>query len=144
MMHEQIKFPVDGVPSLTRLRTPPDSRTCNAGRHKTSWQANLTGRAEVQPLCTCTGVQTAVWSPDGCHIVLVADFQIRMTIWSLKRRSAIYVRGPKHADRGLRFSPDGTLLAVAEVGRHVRGLETSVPYHCTARMRRSLVLGTCS
>ena len=47
--------------------------------------------------------------------MLVADFQIRMTIWSLKQRSAIYVRGPKHAGRGLRFSADGRRLAVAEV-----------------------------
>jgi len=57
-----------------------------------------------------------LWSPDGCHVLLVADFQIRMTVWSLKARSAIYVRGPKHAERGLAFSPDGGRLAVVEVG----------------------------
>ena len=56
-----------------------------------------------------------MWSPDGCHVLLVADFQIRMTVWSLKARAAIYVRGPKHAERGLAFSPDGSRLAVAEV-----------------------------
>ena len=57
-----------------------------------------------------------MWSPDGYHILLVADFQIRMTVWSLKARSAIYVRGPKHAERGLAFAPDGSKLVVAEVG----------------------------
>ena len=80
----------------------------------TARQARAGGRANNR-FCACTGVQTAVWSPDGCHILLVADFQIRMTIWSLKRRSAIYVRGPKHAERGLQFSADGKRLAVAEV-----------------------------
>lgn len=55
------------------------------------------------------------WSPDGQNIILVADFQIRLTIWSLVNRSCLHINGPKFADRGLGFSPDGSVMALLEV-----------------------------
>ena len=61
------------------------------------------------------GVQHARWSPDGQHILVTADFQIRITIWSLVDRSCTYIKGPKHGTKGLAFSPDGQHLALAEV-----------------------------
>ena len=68
-----------------------------------------------------SGVQSARWSPSGNHIVIVADFQIRMTVWSLEVNSSLYFKGPKYPKKGFEFSPDGQLLAVAEV-RSTQGL----------------------
>ncbi len=39
----------------------------------------------------------------------------RITIWSLASKSFVYISGPKHATRGIKFSPDGKYMAVAEV-----------------------------
>ena len=61
------------------------------------------------------GVQSPRWSPDGQHILLVADFQIRLTIWSLVKRTCLHTNGPKFGDRGLAFSPSGSMMAVLEV-----------------------------
>jgi len=61
------------------------------------------------------GVNAPRWSPDGQNIILVADFQIRLTIWSLVNRSCLHINGPKFADRGLAFSPDGSVMALLEV-----------------------------
>jgi WD40 repeat protein len=61
------------------------------------------------------GIQHASWSSDGQSIIVIADFQIRMTVWSLVDRSCKYLKGPKHAAKGMAFSPDGEYLAVLEV-----------------------------
>jgi hypothetical protein len=55
------------------------------------------------------------WSPDGLSVVLVADFCVRMTIWSLVDRKCTYLPGPKHAGKGIAFSPRADQLAVLEV-----------------------------
>lgn len=48
-------------------------------------------------------------------VLLVADFRVRLTVWSLVERKPIYLTGPKFADRGIAFSPAGDQLAVLEV-----------------------------
>jgi hypothetical protein len=55
------------------------------------------------------------WSPDGLSVVLVADFCVRMTVWSLVDRKCTYLPGPKHAAKGIAFSPRADQLAVLEV-----------------------------
>lgn len=87
----------------------------------------LLKRATAQVFCVsdpdwaCTisegpaGVVAARWAPDGQHILLTADFGIRLSVWSLVDQSCIYLRGPKHLHAGLAFSPDNSLLAVAHV-----------------------------
>lgn len=82
-------------------------------------------RATVQVFCAsdpnwaCSiaegpaGITAAHWTPDGQHILLTADFNVRLSVWSLVDQSCTYLRGPKHALAGLAFSPDGRLLAVA-------------------------------
>ena len=83
-------------------------------------------RATVQVFCvsdsewTCTiaegpaGVVAARWSPDSRHILLTADFNVRLAVWSLVDQTCQYLRGPKHANC-MDFSPDGTQLVVAHV-----------------------------
>ena len=89
----------------------------------------LLRRATVQVFCAsdpewaCTiaegpaGVAAARWAPDGRHILLTADFCLRLSAWSLVDQACIYLRAPKHATAGLAFSPDGTQLAVLHVRR---------------------------
>lgn len=60
------------------------------------------------------GVVNACWCPDGEHVLLIADFRIKMSIWSLVDQSCVNFSGPKHADSGLAFSPDGSMLVVLE------------------------------
>ncbi|KAL6780004.1 hypothetical protein ACKKBG_A14630 [Auxenochlorella protothecoides x Auxenochlorella symbiontica] len=60
------------------------------------------------------GCVRACWSPSGAHVLLVADFCIRLSVWSLVGQTCLQLQGPKHAHAGLAFSPDGLQLAVAQ------------------------------
>ncbi|XP_029842869.3 WD repeat-containing protein WRAP73 [Ixodes scapularis] len=60
------------------------------------------------------GITGAYWSPDSRHILTVADFQIRITIWSLIDKSVHYLEHAKLPLPCLSFSSYGRLLAVAE------------------------------
>lgn len=44
----------------------------------------------------------------------VADFNIRLTVWSLVNKSSTYLKAPKFPSKGLTFSPDGGFMALAE------------------------------
>ena len=59
--------------------------------------------------CVCSARRCA-----ACSLV-TSEFQIRITIWSLVNKSSLHVTGPKHAHRGMAFSPDQSLMAVLEV-----------------------------
>ena len=76
-------------------------------RSQTGWSCKIDEGA--------AGLRYARWSPDGQHIIVTADFQIRMTIWSLADETCIHIKGPKFPCKGLDFSPEGDLMAVAEV-----------------------------
>ncbi|WIA32488.1 hypothetical protein OEZ86_003307 [Tetradesmus obliquus] len=101
--------------------------------HRIEWSANgkyvlcgLYSRGIVQvwsvedPEWACkidegpAGIKHCRWSPDGLSVVLVADFCVRMTIWSLVDRKCTYLPGPKHASKGIAFSPRADQLAVLE------------------------------
>ena len=60
------------------------------------------------------GLAHARWSPDGRHVLATADFRLRITIWSLCDRSVFYIRFPKHVGKGLDFTADGSMMALAE------------------------------
>jgi hypothetical protein len=47
-------------------------------------------------------------------VLLVADFGVRLTVWSLVDRRCSYLPGPKATSRGLAFSPCGNTLAVLQ------------------------------
>eukprot|EP00128_Syssomonas_multiformis_P011332 Colp12_sorted_trinity150504_noHs@15487 len=74
-----------------------------------------------QPDWTCkidegaAGLTGACWSPDSRHVLSIADFQLRVTVWSLISKNASYIQSIKFGTtKGLQFSNDGRFLAVAE------------------------------
>jgi WD40 repeat protein len=60
------------------------------------------------------GCVHARWSPSGTHVISVAEFHVRMSVWSLVDKSCIYIKAPKFDNKGLDFSADGKFLAMAE------------------------------
>ncbi|KAK0041313.1 WD repeat-containing protein WRAP73 [Biomphalaria pfeifferi] len=60
------------------------------------------------------GLSSVVWSPDGRHILTTADFNLRITVWSLVTKSVSYIRYPKQCDKALDFSKNGKFMALAE------------------------------
>ena len=62
------------------------------------------------------GLKHCRWTPDGQSVLLVADFSVRITIWSLVDRKCTYLPGPKFTSKGICFAPQGNALAVLEVG----------------------------
>ena len=59
------------------------------------------------------GLAHVRFSPDGRHLLATADFNVRITVWSLMDRSVYYIRFPKFPRAGLCFSPDGRCTASA-------------------------------
>ena len=60
------------------------------------------------------GCVHARWSPNGTHILTVAEFNVRCAVWSLLDKSCVYLRQPKYADAGIDFSPNGKFILVCE------------------------------
>lgn len=61
------------------------------------------------------GVQRALWTPDAQSVLVVADFQIRLSVWSIADSSCTHLPGPKFGERGIDFTSNGTMMAVLEV-----------------------------
>lgn len=81
------------------------------------------------------GISSARWSPDGTSLVLVADFQIRASIWSLLDRKCVIINRPKFADKGITFRSDGRVMAML----HVRATSRSAVKIMTPIERFSLI-----
>ena len=47
------------------------------------------------------GLACVRFSPGGRHVLATADFQLRITVWSLLDRSVCYIRFPKFTEAGL-------------------------------------------
>jgi WD40 repeat protein len=72
--------------------------------NKTDWTCRITEGV--------AGMVHSQWSPDGRHIVTVAEFQLHMTVWSLLDGTAIQLPAPKHPT-SISFSPgSGAFAAV--------------------------------
>lgn len=61
------------------------------------------------------GLVSHSWSPDSRHVLTTADFDIRLTVWSLTSKQVAYI---KHASKArasaIHFSGDGRYMALAE------------------------------
>jgi len=62
------------------------------------------------------GLVSCCWTPDSRHVLTVSEFKLRLTAWSLIDKKVCHIKNPKHEKRGVDFSPDGKLMAVAERG----------------------------
>ena len=61
-----------------------------------------------------SGVTFSRWTPDSRKVIIVNDFNVRMSIWSLIDKSTVYIDGPKFKDKGIAFSSNGYFMALAE------------------------------
>ncbi|KAL5033176.1 hypothetical protein BDV3_000189 [Batrachochytrium dendrobatidis] len=62
-------------------------------------------------LAGCVAVR---WTPDARHLLSFSDFQLRITVWSLCTKDAVYIQYPKFSDRGYCFRSDGKYFALIE------------------------------
>eukprot|EP00494_Astrolonche_serrata_P028615 UN28882 len=60
------------------------------------------------------GLQNAFWSPDSNFIITLSDFEIRLTIWDLLKKTVNYIEFPKFTDKCHEFSPNNRYFAVVE------------------------------
>lgn len=103
--------------TIQYLEWSPDSKYIVCGLYKRSivqiWSIE-------NPDWTCkidegsAGLTSIVWSPDSRHIFTIAEFHLRITIWSLISKSVSYMKYPKSCSCNLDFSPDGKYVAIAE------------------------------
>jgi hypothetical protein len=77
--------------------------------HQKLWRRDARHRLASESAQPLTG-RTWGCGADGS----VADFNIRMTVWSLVNKSCTYIKAPKFAGKGVSFSPDGKFMALAE------------------------------
>jgi len=60
------------------------------------------------------GIGCARWCPSCEEILLTAEFQVKLSVWSLVDQNCHSLPPPKHPEAGIAFNPDGTQLAVLE------------------------------
>lgn len=140
---------------ISALAWSPNSKYVLAGQyergivqlwslHEPDWAAKI----DEGP----AGIKHAAWSPDGTSVLLVADFCVRLTAWSLTARSCAYLPAPKRPGGGaLAFSPAGEALAVLEVcgGQsaaalvHARATHSLAALPCTCATRVALSRWLC-
>ncbi|PAA71622.1 hypothetical protein BOX15_Mlig021993g1 [Macrostomum lignano] len=60
------------------------------------------------------GLVAACWAPDSRRVLTTADFNLRVTVWSLTDKTVAYLKHPKACSKYIAFSSDGCLLALAE------------------------------
>ncbi|KAI8617294.1 WD40-repeat-containing domain protein [Chytriomyces sp. MP71] len=60
------------------------------------------------------GIAHVKFAPDGRHLLVFSDFQLRITVWSLVTKDAAYIQFPKFKDKGYCFRKDGRYFALAE------------------------------
>ncbi|RDD42428.1 WD repeat-containing protein WRAP73 [Trichoplax sp. H2] len=102
---------------IEHIQWSPDSQLILCGMYKRSliqvWSLN-------QPEWTCkidegaAGLQSAVFSPDSRHILSIAEFSLRITVWSLVNKSVSYLKFPKSIPKAINFTSDGCYMALAE------------------------------
>lgn len=51
-------------------------------------------------LAAAEGLDGVRWAPDGRHILTWANFQLRITVWSLVSQHTCYIKLPKYSVRG--------------------------------------------
>ena len=60
------------------------------------------------------GVVACRWAPDARHILTMADFQLRVTLWSLTTKTVSFIKNPKNLHTNMDFSGDGRIMVMVE------------------------------
>lgn len=60
------------------------------------------------------GLVACRWAPDARHILTMADFQLRVTLWSLTTKGVSFIKNPKSLHSNTDFSKDGRIMAMVE------------------------------
>ncbi|XP_078039397.1 WD repeat-containing protein WRAP73 isoform X1 [Augochlora pura] len=58
------------------------------------------------------GLEGVTWAPDSKHILILSNFNIQVSIWSLENRSVNHIQNVKSSFYNLNFSPNGKKMAV--------------------------------
>ena len=61
-----------------------------------------------------SGIAGLWWSASSAHICVVADFQLRLSVWSLAASEVLHIRSPKFEDRGFSFTANGKFMLLVE------------------------------
>ena len=72
-------------------------------KDSSTWKARIT-----EGLSGTTDIR---WAPDSRHIITLAEYTVKLTIWSLIQKLVRYIKLPKRKEC-LAFSPDGNYLSV--------------------------------
>lgn len=60
------------------------------------------------------GLTACRWAPDARHILTLADFQLRVTLWSLTTKAVSFIKNPKTLHSHMDFTKDGRIMAMVE------------------------------
>lgn len=77
----------------------------------TTDKESLTWKAKISE--GVAGISDVKWSPDSRHIITMAEFNIKLTVWSLVQKLVRYIKFPKRKEC-VAFCPNGSYLAVVE------------------------------
>ena len=102
--------------AIDKLEFSPDSEFILASNFKigvtqvfrvlhSDWRAKITEGP--------SGLVDIQFSPDSRHLISLADFNIKLTIWSMIEKRTRYIKFPKSKEC-FKFSDDGRYLAVIE------------------------------
>ncbi|XP_066972762.1 WD repeat-containing protein WRAP73-like [Macrobrachium rosenbergii] len=113
----QVVITFNCIDVVQNVEWSPDScyiLTCNYKRGLSEvWSIeDLDWRCKIDE--GIAGLVKVSWAPDSRHILTIAEFHIRVTVWSLISKSVSYIKHPKNIATCLQFSPDHDYLAVAE------------------------------
>ena len=102
--------------NINKIQFSPDSEFIFAANFKlgvtqvfrvlhSDWKAKITEGPG--------GLVDIIFSPDSRHLISFAEFNVKLTIWSLIEKRVRYIKFPK-AKECVEFSKDGKFLAVVE------------------------------
>ena len=58
-----------------------------------------------------SGLKSAIWTPDSLHVLTRADFDVRLTVWSLTSKAVAYIKHTSKAGQdGIAFSREWKMM----------------------------------
>lgn len=60
------------------------------------------------------GLIKVEWTADSRHVVTTAEFNVKLTFWSLSNKTVSFIRNPKSCGRSIHYNKDKSIAAVVE------------------------------